>query len=232
MLKTVAISANKKTGPIAVTYRAGSRETYGTCPSTCGLHPNAAVGADAVDAAYLRAVADAVPRGGIAWTYSHFAADVLPMPQKGKTTINVSCDDMDSAVRAVRSGHPATYTAPVSATTWPMVRDGVRFVRCPAETNERVTCQNCGGGEPLCARAFRNYVITFVAHGSGAKRVGSDCGGGCYAASGPTAIQWHGTKRKGAADDADALRRFVDSLPYGAMLRHHVAGDVGMEAAC
>ena len=230
MLKTVAVSANKKTGPIAVTYRAGQSHTYGTCPSRCGLHPLKASGASAVDMEYLRAVFDAVPRGGVAWTYSHFAADTLPKPQAGKTVINSSCDTVAEAVRSMSMGIPATYTAPRDSGEWPQVHDGVKFVRCPAETVDRVNCQNCGGGRPLCARGDRSYVVVFVAHGTGAKRVGQDCGGGCYAASGPTAIQWHNTRKSGAANDADALRQFADSLPYGSMLRHHVAGDIGAEA--
>lgn len=231
MLKTVSVSANKKTGPIAVTYRAGSSATYGTCPKTCGLIPSKAVGASAIDRAYLEAVMDAVPRGGMAWTYSHFAADTLPKPQTGKTVINSSCDTIAEAVRSMSLGVPATYTAPRDSGDWPQTHEGVKFVRCPAETVQRVNCQNCGGGRPLCARGDRSYVVVFTAHGTGAKKVGQDCEGGCYAASGPTAIQWHKTRTDGAANDADALRAFADSLPYGAMLRHHVAGDIGMEAA-
>ena len=67
MLKTVARSANKKTGPIAVTYRAGEHETYGTCPRSCALHPKSETGTDHIDADYLAAVYDSVPRRGIAW---------------------------------------------------------------------------------------------------------------------------------------------------------------------
>lgn len=230
MLKTVSVSANKKTGPIAVTYRAGSSATYGTCPKTCGLIPSKAAGASAIDMAYLEAVMDAVPRGGMAWTYSHFAADTLPKPQAGKTVVNSSCDTIAEAIRSMSLGVPATYTAPRDSGDWPQTHEGVKFVRCPAETVDRVNCQNCGGGRPLCARGDRSYVVVFTAHGTGAKKVGQDCEGGCYAASGPTAIQWHKTRTDGAANDPDALRQFADSLPYGTMLRHHVAGDIGMEA--
>jgi hypothetical protein len=113
---------------------------------------------------------------------------------------------------------------------WPQVVNDVRFVRCPAELSDNFTCQQCGNGKPLCARGDRDYVVVFVAHGTGAKKVGTGTGG-CYAASGPTAIQWHGTKKKGLADDAVALRAFARSLPPGSMLRHHVAGDIGREVA-
>jgi hypothetical protein len=229
MLKTVAVSANKKTGPIAVTYRSGEHETYGTCPKTCGLHPKSETGTDNIDSEYLRALSDAVPRGGLAWTYSHFAADALPFPEKGKTVINASCDTASEALRAYSLGRPAVYAAPVD-TQWPQRIAGVQFVRCPAELSDTFTCQQCGNGKPLCARPDRDYVIVFVAHGTGKKRVGTG-DGGCYAASGPTAIQWHGTKKTGAANDAEALRAFARSLPPGSFLRHHVAGDAGREVA-
>lgn len=227
MLKTNPQTSNRKTGPIAVTYRAGSTSTYGTCPKNCGLHPRPAEGAAAIDMRYLQALQAAVPRGGIAWTYSHFAAHLLPPPHPNETVINASADTLSEALDAVALGRPTTYAAP-AGTTWPQIISGVRFVRCPAETIKTVTCQTCGGGRPLCARGDRDYVIVFVAHGAGAKRVGTGTGG-CYAAGGPTAIQWHGTRKTGAADDAEALRAFVDSLPFGTMLRHHVAGDIGAE---
>jgi len=234
MLKTVTVSANRKTGPIAVTYRAGEHETYGTCPTTCKLHPKSETGTSLIDMDYLAAVSAAVPRNGQAWTYSHFAAEALPLPAPGKTVFNVSCDTMADAVRAIELGRPAVYAAPKTmADSFPMVHRGVRFAQCPAELSESFTCHQCGNGRPLCARGDRDYVVVFVAHGSGAKRVGTDEKGGCYAASGPTAIQWHGTKKTGAPNDPQAIVKFARSLPPGSMLRHHVAGDVGREmSAC
>ena len=231
MLKTVQVSANKKTGPIAVTYRAGVHDTYGTCPKTCGLIPDATAGADVIDADYLAALLNAVPRNGVAWTYSHFPAADIPVAGPGQTVINASCDDMDAAVDALAIGRPAVVAAPLG-TDWSGGHEyrGVKFIQCPAELADNFTCMQCGNGRPLCARAERDYVVVFVAHGTGAKKVGTDCAGGCYAAQGPTAIQWHGTRKKGAADDAAALRAFAKSLPPGSMLRHHVAGDIGQSA--
>lgn len=232
MLKTVAVSANSKTGPVAVTYRSGTHETYGTCPRTCQLHPKSETGSSQIDLEYMAAVLDAVPRNGRAWTYSHFPGDALPLPEPGKTVFNASCDTMAEAVRTVETGRPAVYAAPVSmADSFPLTHRGVRFVQCPAEISKGFTCSQCGNGEPLCARGDRDFVVVFVAHGSGAKKVGTDQEGGCYAASGHTAIAWHGTKKKGAANDAQAVRDFARSLPPGSLLRHHVAGDIGRELA-
>ena len=110
MLKTVAVSANRKTGPIAVTYRSGEHETYGTCPTSCKLHPKSETGTMLVDAEYLAAVADAVPRGGMAWTYSHFAAEALPapapwFPAPGSATASIrpaaSCRSQRSETRSL-----------------------------------------------------------------------------------------------------------------------------------
>lgn len=226
MIKTVPISSNRKTGPIAVTYRSGQHETYSTCPKTCALHPKAATGSDQIDTEYLAALLDAVPRRGVAWTYSHFNAALLPKAKKGQTVINASCDNVHQAVDAmVRLGRPAVLAAP-AGTEWPQTINGVRFHRCPAELAENFTCSQCGNGSPLCARADRRDVVVFVAHGSGAKKVGTGSGG-CYAASGPTAIQWHGVKKAAPMDDGVALKKFARSLPPGSMLRHHVAGDIG-----
>jgi len=227
MIKTVPVSSNRKTGPIAVTYRSGQHETYGTCPKSCKLHPKNETGAEAVDFDYLAALLDAVPVRGIAWTYSHFAHWMIPIAKAGQTVINASCDTVADAVAAVKAGRPAVLAAPKdTADQWPQVVDGVRFHRCPAELSETFTCAQCGGGSPLCARAGRRDVVVFVAHGSGAKKVGTGSGG-CYAASGPTAIQWHGVKKAAPMDDGAAVKKFARSLPPGSMLRRHVAGDIG-----
>jgi len=232
MLKTIRQSANKKTGPIAVTYRAGAHHTFGSCPPTCALNPQGAHGAALVDTEYLAALYDAVPPNGQAWTYSHFAFQNLPRPAPGKTTINYSADTMAQAVAAVRTGRPAVVAAP-SGTVWPYVFEGVQFVQCPEQLSppgSGFTCASCGNGRPLCARAGREYVIVFVAHGTGAAKVAADDPGGCYAAQGHAAIAWHATRTKGAPDDAAALAAFARSLPAGSLLRHHVAGDIGLAA--
>ncbi len=228
MLKTVKASSNSKTGPVAVTYRAGTHNVFGTCPKTCGLNPQGQHGADLLDTEYLAAVRQAVPRGGQAWTYSHFPAELLPVPVKGETVINASCDTLEQALAAVAIGRPATLAAPAdSAETWPRKVDGVRLVRCPAETSDAVTCSSCGAGRPLCARADRNFVVVFVAHGQAARLVGQAQSGGCYGTGGPVAMQWRATRDKGRPDDAAELLRFAAELPPGSMLRHHVVGDLG-----
>lgn len=226
MLKTVKNSGNKKTGPIAVTYRAGGHSVFGTCPKSCALNPAGEHAADLIDAEYLQALRTAVPRNGQAWTYSHFAANSLPVPVRGETVINASCDTMADAVASMAIGRPAVVAAP-SGTVWPFTHDGIKFVQCPAELSESFDCAQCGGGRPLCARGDRNFVIVFVAHGAGAKLVGSDTEGGCYGNGGPIRLAWESTKKTGLTNDAKALKAFARALPPGSYLRHHVVGDLG-----
>ena len=229
MLKTVKNSANKKTGPIAVTYRAGGHNVFGTCPKTCALNPQGDHAADLIDADYLAALRQAVPRGGQAWTYSHFPAELLPVPAPGETVINASCDTIPQALAAVAIGRPAVVAAPVG-TVWPYTVEGVRFAQCPAELAENFSCDQCGNGRPLCARGDRDYVIVFVGHGSGAALVGADAPGGCYGNGGPVRLAWEKTKAGGRQDDPAALVGFARSLPPGSLLRHHIVGDMGLAA--
>jgi len=231
MLKTVAVSGNGKTGPIAVTYRSGEHSIFGTCPKSCALNPKGEHSADLVDQEYLAALSDAVPRKGKAFTYSHFGRSVIPKPKKGKTVINLSSDAVSDALENVAAGYPTVYAAPHdSADQWPARIDGVRFVRCPAELSEGFTCRDCGSGDPLCARPNREFVVVFVGHSQQKKLVGSDDKGGCYAGVGRVVMQWHATRKTGHKNDAAAVREFAKSLPIGSILRHHVAGDCGKEA--
>ena len=225
MLNTVRVSSNKKTGPIAVTYRAGVTDMFGSCPKTCGLMPCSAKGTDRVDLEYMQAVENAVPRNGVAWTYSHFGFNLVPLPKPGKTVFNVSTDSIEDALRSWGSGRPTVVT--LQPQEWKSKEiNGVQFVQCPAELSESFTCSQCGNGKPLCAQPDRDYVIVFSAHGPSKKRVGTG-DGGCYGSSGPVAIQWRRAKDKGAANDAETIEAFAKSLPPGSMLRHHVVGDIG-----
>ena len=234
MLKTVRISSNSKIGPIASTYRAGAHSTHATCPAACALNPHGDQGAALIDGRYLAAVRAAVPPGGKAWTYSHFAAALLPVPVYGETVINFSADTVAQAIDAHGIGRAVTLAA-ARGTQWPRTIQGVRFIQCPeqrAPAGSNFTCANCGGAKgPICAQSDRAHVVVFVAHGTGARLVGEDEAGGCYAGSGPVAIQWHATRTKGAPDDAQAVRRFARSLPHGSLLRHHIAGDMGRAPA-
>ena len=232
MLKLVEKSSNRKTGPIAVTYRSGSKHAYGTCPRSCSMNSCSDKSAAAIDRDYLKALRAAVPIGGLAWTYSHFSAAQLPKHAPGETVINLSFEDPIAAAAATIDGRAAVLTVGQNQ-SWPREHASVRFVRCPAETSEAVQCKNCGNGRPLCARPIgpdRAFVVVFTAHSPQARLVGTADPGGCYGHTGPVRLQWEAAKlNKANMSDGAQLIRFARSLAPGSMIRHHIAGDIGLD---
>lgn len=232
MLKTIPKSANKKLGGCAATYRSGPDNVYSTCPSTCPLKPAANPGAEEFDEDYFQAVLQAVPENGVAWTYTHFPPEKLPLKMslvtrpEVETCVNMSTDDVEQAVDLFDFGWTVVVVRPSTETAKVDVIDNVRFVRCPAEYHDKITCNNCGGDIPLCARPDREYVIKFTAHGAGAKKINQAETGGCYGNGGPVRLQWEKTKGS-TENDAETVTRFARSLPPGTKLRHHVVGDFG-----
>ena len=247
MLKTVETSRAQKTKGLAVTYRAGEKEKFGTCPATCELNPSGC-GASKIDQEYLEALSDAVPAKGISFTYSHF----LPLHWMkknlpGKTVINYSAATAAIAAKFFRLGKGgrkgAEYSIPVVVTVAPdfwkqsgpsdksALVDGVQFVRCPAEYLKSFGCAQCGNGDPLCARLDRGYVVGFTAHGVHKKKAASpDDAGGCYASGGNVLIHWNNTADQVQDEtDGERLKRFAKSLAPRTILRHHIAGDFGQE---
>ena len=240
MLKTVETSRAKKTKGVAVTYRAGSGEKYGTCPASCKMNCSGK-GSEKIDAEYLAALLDAVPRKGVSFTYSHFnplywAHKLAP----NKTTINYSADTLGEAV-AICANKIAPVVTVVKESFWKngktatVERDDipvpVRIVRCPAELRD-ISCADCGNGDPLCARLERDYIIGFTAHGPTKRKAGDPTQrGGCYADAGNCRIWWDQTANGDQPDETDGQKilRFAKSLPPRSIIRHHVAGDIGAE---
>jgi hypothetical protein len=110
----------------------------------------------------------------------------------------------------------------------------VRVVRCPAEylTVLGPSCTDCGGkdGKPLCARSDRDYIIGFTGHGVSKKKIENGERGGCYAAGGNVALHWNATaQQEQKQTDGEKLRAFVKTLSPRAIIRHHVAGDIGQD---
>ena len=231
MLKTVEISRAQKTKGVAVTYRAGENDNFGTCPSTCELNPSGC-GASKVDQDYLDAVSDAVPHKGVAFTYSHFSPLYWAKKLKpGKTVINYSAKTVELAARYVKQNIPTVCAVPLDFWEGKKSRavDGVNVVRCPAEYRENFGCNQCGAGDPLCAQLKRRYAVGFTAHGVHKKKAANpDEAGGCYATGGNVLIHWtHTADQNQEETDGDKLRRFAKSLAPRTILRHHIAGDIG-----
>lgn len=237
MLKTVETSRATKTAGIAVTYRAGSGEKYATCPADCKMNCSGK-GAEKIDAEYLDALLDAVPRKGVSFTYSHFDPLVYGWGKKlkeGKTVINFSTESPAAAAASIYNGVPSVvvlredYWQGSKTQSAPF---GVKIVRCPAEYRPGFSCRDCGNGLPLCARLDRDYIIGFTAHGPSKKKAADpSTRGGCYADAGNCRIWWDETANAQQPDETDAekVRRFAKSLPPRSIIRHHVAGDIGAE---
>ena len=234
MLKTVEMSRATKTAGIAVTYRAGTGEKYGTCPASCKMNCSGK-GAEQIDAEYLDALLDAMPRKGVSFTYSHFDwklwADKLA---PGKTVINFSTEAPLTAAAATLENVPSVvvlredYWQGSKTQSAPF---GVRIVLCPAEYRAGFSCRDCGNGKPLCARLDRDYIIGFTAHGPSKRKAADlETRGGCYADAGNCRIWWDATANGDQCEtDAEKVRRFAKSLPPRSIVRHHVAGDIGAE---
>ena len=153
-------------------------------------------------------------------------------------TLNWSADSISDAVKAVQNRIPAVTV--VHETYWQengnpkhASFNGCRLIRCVAEylpDNFR-GCADCGGGDPLCARQDRDYVILFSAHGSGKKKINNGDRGGCYADTGPAALHWQATAESDQDDESDGekLIRFAKGLRAGSILRNRIAGDLGLE---
>ena len=231
MLKTVELSRAQKTKGVAVTYRAGTKNNFGTCPATCELNPSGC-GASKIDQEYLDAVIDAVPVKGVAFTYSHFSPIYWAKKLKaGKTVINYSAKTAALAVKYVKMKIPTVCT--VATDFWDgrksVTLDGVKVVRCPAEYLNNFGCAQCGNGDPLCAKLVRNFAVGFTAHGVHKKKAGDpEISGGCYATGGNVLLHWTHTADQ-IQDETDAQRvtRFAKSLAPRTILRHHIAGDIG-----
>lgn len=234
MLNCVEISRARKTTGLAVTYRAGSGDMFGTCPDSCTLKP-APTGTHKIDWKYESAVRRAVPKGGAAFLFTHFKpAQWSQENEPGKCVFNYSADSLSQAAKYIKKGVAAV--AVVAAHYWNdkpsrkvIESNGVKLVRCPDETTG-IGCAGCGGGSPLCARLDRRFGIVFTAHGAAKRAAGDNTQrGGCYAAGGNVALHWRSLSQREQATESDSerIQRFAAGLRRGAILRHHIAGDIG-----
>lgn len=110
-----------------------------------------------------------------AWTYTHWDwrryAGTIRRAIKLGLTINVSTEDPLQAIYAYRAGLPTALVGPPGLRKATDLAPDVLGVPCPALVRSGLTCDQCGGGRPLCQRADRGHVIIFPAHGARARRV-------------------------------------------------------------
>jgi predicted glycosyltransferase len=81
-------------------------------------------------------------------------------------TVNVSTESKSDAVSAYNQGLPAVVVVP-SDHADTAEHEGVKFVTCPAQTNDTMTCSKCG----LCSQSKRQCVVMFKAHGNAKRHV-------------------------------------------------------------
>jgi hypothetical protein len=81
-------------------------------------------------------------------------------------TVNVSTESKSDAVSAYNQGLPAVVVVP-SDHADTAEHEGVKFVTCPAQTNDTMTCSECG----LCSQSKRQCVVMFKAHGNAKRHV-------------------------------------------------------------
>jgi len=244
MLHTIPLSRATKTFGIGVTYRSGGQGQYSTCPNSCELKPAEATGADEIDRDYEAAVREAVPAFGLAFLFTHFHPRSWAVQNLDKMTVfNWSAPCIEKAVFMTAAGTASVAVVPKdfwkhTASPRSVTVNGVKCVRCPQEYDERINCGNCGDGSPFCARWLRKFAVIFTSHGPGAKLAGDpNRRGGCYAGFGKCQLWWKRladrARRIGSHGRIDAVevKSFARSLPRGTILRHHIAGDLGVDVS-
>jgi hypothetical protein len=128
----------------------------------------------------LRKLADAA-KGLTGWTYTHHlrtAANVAAIRSAIRRgfTVNLSTEVRSEAAKLAKRGLPTVCVVEADAPA-KFTHNGVTFRQCPATFEGSPTqCASCGGGTPHCARADRDFVITFPVHGGRAKTAATACG--------------------------------------------------------
>lgn len=137
--------------------------TSGDCPST----EAAGIVADAAEEFMSRG-------GGQAWTYTH-AWRRVSRKAWGNVSVLASVETLSDAKRAMRKGWAVARVVPKFAGDKAWQEGGVRWIPCPAQTRDSVTCESCR----LCwdddkLRSI-GAGVAFEAHGSSKRRAAAAC---------------------------------------------------------
>jgi len=112
-------------------------------------------------------------KGKRGFTYTHYPMSrvnsrIVRTANDSGFTINASANTEAQAIDYANRGLPtvAIISKQERGENWHgFERSGVRFVQCPAEYKEGVTCKSC----KLCSHAKRKTVVGFTVHGTRAK---------------------------------------------------------------
>jgi hypothetical protein len=82
-------------------------------------------------------------------------------------TVNLSGNNVEHADRLAKTGLPVATVVPPGSPSRFTTPAGNKVVICPAQRSDTTTCTTCR----LCSRADRGFMIGFLPHGTGAKKV-------------------------------------------------------------
>jgi hypothetical protein len=81
--------------------------------------------------------------------------------------VNLSGNNVEHADRLAKTGLPVATVVPPGSPARFLSPAGNRVVVCPAQRSDTTTCATCR----LCSKPDRGFIIGFLPHGSGAKKV-------------------------------------------------------------
>ena len=108
------------------------------------------------------------------FTYTHYPMlghvdnqKAVKLANDNGFTVNLSANNIEDVDALVALNiAPVAVLMPKDAKKVTRTKAGTKIVICPAQTSKKTTCSSC----LLCADAKRDYVIGFLAHGTGAKK--------------------------------------------------------------
>jgi hypothetical protein len=134
---------------------------------------------DCPTAEAARIVSDAADRfmargGGKAWSYTH-AWRRMSRKAWGGVSVLASVETLADARRAMKRGWAVARVVPQFSGDKAWTEDGIRWIPCPAQTRDNVTCDSCR----LCwsddkLRAI-GAGVAFEAHGSSKRKAAKAC---------------------------------------------------------
>ena len=86
---------------------------------------------------------------------------------KAGFTVNLSGNNVEHADRLAKTGLPVATVVPPGSPARFVTPAGNKVVVCPAQRSETITCATCR----LCSKADRGFIVGFLPHGTGAKKV-------------------------------------------------------------
>lgn len=108
--------------------------------------------------------------GNRVWTYTH-AWKTVPRSAWGNVSVLASIDRPEDIAKARERGYAPAIVVSQHISSKAVLMHGVKFIPCPAQTKDDVTCVSCG----LCMNADRmhrdGFGISFAAHGVTKKRL-------------------------------------------------------------